>query len=80
MAKDRLNLTVERAVIERARRYSERHGTSISRLVSGFLANLPAEEPADAELTPAVRRLVGIGSGEADREAYRRHLREKHGG
>jgi hypothetical protein len=33
MAKPSLNLSLDESVIERARRYSERHDTSISRLV-----------------------------------------------
>lgn len=78
MSKDRLNLTVDREAIERARRYSERHDTSISRLVNDFLSALPLEA-AEEELTPRVRRLMGVASGEADREAYRRHLVEKYG-
>lgn len=82
MSKDRLNLTVDRAAIERARRYSERHGTSISQLVSDFLSSLPLDpgQDGDPTLTPRVRRLVGIGAGDADRESYRRHLLEKYGG
>lgn len=80
MPKKRLNITVEPDVFERARRYSDRHGTSISRLVSEFLAKLPeAEDVGRAELPPTVRRLLGVAKGAADREDYRKHLIEKHG-
>lgn len=34
---------------------------------------------AQAELTPTVRRLLGIASGEVDREDYHRYLMEKYG-
>lgn len=79
MAKERINLLLDRDAIERARRYSERHETSISALVSGFLARLPeVESAAESELTPTVRRLLGAASGGPDREEYRRHLLEKH--
>lgn len=79
MSKQRLNLTVDPEVIERARRYSRRHETSISRLVGDFLSSLPGEEPVgDDDLTPTVRRLVGVARGGPDREDYRRHLLEKH--
>lgn len=79
MPKDRLNLTVDRAAIERARRFSDRHNTSISRLVNDFLSSLPLDpELADEDLSPSVRRLLGIASGDADRDAYRRHLLEKY--
>lgn len=79
MAKESLNLSVERASIERARRYSELHGTSISRLVDQFLGALPLGEPADGDLPPIVRRLAGILREDVTMEDYRRHLEEKHG-
>jgi hypothetical protein len=79
MTKQRLNITVDPAVIERARRYTERHNTSISRLVTEFLARLPAEEALEETLTPTVRRLLGVAKGAGDREDYRRHLVEKYG-
>ena len=80
MAKKRLNITIDAAVVERARRYSRRHNTSISGLVGEFLAQLPVEGgPNDVNLTPAVRRLLGIAEGGPDREDYRDHLLEKYG-
>ena len=38
-----------------------------------------AEEPWDAALTPAVRRLLAAGAGPADEEDYREDLMEKYG-
>lgn len=79
MPKQRLNLTIDPGVIERARRYSERHHTSISHLVGQFLASLPGDEPHSVEdLTPTVRRLLGVAKGGPDRDDYRKHLLEKH--
>ena len=81
MPKKRLNITVEPEVFERARRYADRHGTSISSLVGEFLIRLPEIEAAgDEGLPPTVRRLLGVATGARDREDYRRHLIEKHGG
>jgi hypothetical protein len=79
--KERINLLLERVAIERARRYSELHGTSISSIVSEFLAGLPTDDDRviDRDLTPTVRRLLGIGSPELDRGDYRDHLAKKHG-
>ncbi len=80
MPKKRLNITVDADVVERARRYTRRHNTSISGIVGEFLAHLPeggGDEPA--ELSPTVKRLVGIAAGGPDREDYRRHLLEKYG-
>jgi hypothetical protein len=79
MSKRSLNLSVEPSSIERAQRYSRRHGVSISKLVDDFLSHLPMDEEALASLTPDVRALIGIGAGEAGRESYRRHLLEKYG-
>jgi len=78
MAKKRLNITLDHNAAERARRYSQRHNTSISRLVGEFLSQLPDEE-TDRELTPTVSRLLGVAKGGPDREQYRRHLLDKYG-
>jgi hypothetical protein len=75
----RLNITVDPAVIERARRYTQQHNTTISRLVTGFLAQPPVEDDSEGPLTPTVQRLLGVAEGERDREDYRRHLVEKYG-
>ena len=81
MTKKRLNITLEPEVIERARRYCQRHDTSISQLVGGFLSTLATPKPAgeEADLPPAVQRLHGIAKGGPDQEDYRRHLLEKYG-
>jgi hypothetical protein len=79
MSKQRLNITVDPEVVDRARRYTERHNTSISRLVTEFLSQLPSDDDFGNELTPTVKRLLGIAKGGPDREEYRRHLIEKYG-
>ena len=80
MPKKRLNITVDAAVLERARRYTRRHKTSISSLVGEFLAHLPdGGATGFRELTPTVKRLLGVAAGGPGREDYRRHLLEKYG-
>lgn len=76
MAKTKLTLTIERDVIERARRFSERNDTSISALVTRFLEGL---EPAagDAGYSPIVSSLIGIAKG-ADEGDYHRYLEQKY--
>jgi hypothetical protein len=77
--KDRINLLIDHDAVERARRYSARHGTSISRIVSDFLASLPLEEEREiAQLSPTVRRLIGVACG-TDVDVYRAYLSEKYG-
>lgn len=77
------NLTLDPEAITRGERFSRRHGVSLSQLVSRLLRALPGEDDAFdlAELTPVVRRLYGVAEGAAaNREEYRKHLRQKFGG
>jgi hypothetical protein len=75
-SKKKLTLSVDERVIERARRYSIRHNTSISQLVTRFLSQLDA--PSDSRLAPWVQRLRGVLPSDTSVEDYRRHLDEKH--
>jgi hypothetical protein len=75
-SKKKLTLSVDERVIERARRYSSRHNTSISQLVTDYLNQLDA--PSEANLAPWVQRLRGILPSEISVDDYRRHLEEKH--
>lgn len=77
MSRKKLTLSVDEQVIERARRYSRRHNTSISQLVSNYLAQLGGGE-GDEPYSPVVRRLIGVLPSDVDAEQYRRHLEEKH--
>lgn len=78
MARVTKNLSLDPRAVERGERYSERHATSLSQLVSDLLLRLPLEE-ADEELPPVVRRLLGVAAGGGGRDDYRRHLEEKYG-
>ena len=75
-SKKKLTLSVDERVIERARRYSDRHNTSISQLVTTYLSQLDA--PSESKLAPWVRRLRGILPSDTSVDDYRRHLEEKH--
>jgi hypothetical protein len=74
------NLLLEPDAIARGERYSQLHGTNLSRLVSDFLRALPLEKPS-TPLSPAVQRLRGVAAGsKVDRATYREHLAHKYGG
>lgn len=73
MPKKRLNIPLDHDAAERARRYTQRHNTSISRLVGEFLSQLPREE-TDRELTPTVSRLLGVAKGGRRAEIARPQL------
>jgi len=76
MASTKLTLLIDKSAAVRAKRYSKRHRTSVSRLVSHVLAGLP--DDAEVELTPGVRRLVGLLPKTASTEEHRLHLRRKY--
>ena len=76
MAFTKLTLLIDKSAAARAKRYSKRHHTSVSRLVSHMLAKLPNDE--DAGLTPGVRRLLGLLPKTASVEEHRGHLRHKY--
>lgn len=74
MPKKKLTLSVDEAVVERAKRFSRRNQTTVSRLVTDFLASLETE----AGSTPVVTRLRGILPPTVTRDEYRDHLETKH--
>ncbi len=71
----KLTLLVEKEIVEHAKRYSEKHGTSLSRLVSQALARLPTDAPA---LSPVVSRLVGLLPRTKTSDEHQTYLRKKH--
>jgi hypothetical protein len=72
MSAHKLTLTVDPVVVAAAKRYAAAHGTSLSRLVEGFLAALAADPSA-----PVLARLRGaLTSGSLD--DHRDHLADKH--
>ena len=85
----KLILRLERALIEASKRYAEARGTSLSKLVAGYLGALTSsnESPVDddwsADLSPITRQLIGLarpGAGAVDYEeaVYHRYLEDKH--
>lgn len=75
MSATKLTLLVDKEIVEHAKRYSEQHGTSLSRLVSQALAHLPTDGPT---LSPAVSRLVGLLPANISIEEHRAYLSKKH--
>jgi|SRR5665213_3128410 len=72
----KLTLSLDPAVIARAKRYAKQRGVSVSAMVETYLAAV--SQPADAAKAPQVRRrLQGILKG-ADPADYRRHLERKY--
>lgn len=78
-SRKKLTLSVDERIIERAHRYSKRHNTSISHLVSNYLARL-AESQTRRRESPTVKRLIGILPSDVSVEEYRRHIEDKYSG
>ena len=74
----KLTLSVDEQVIELAHRYSQRHNTSISQLVSTYLAHLAETEPHQP-YSPTVRRLIGILPPDVSLAEHQEYLEAKHG-
>jgi hypothetical protein len=55
----KLTLTVEKAIIERAKSYAKNTGRSLSEIIENYLATI-TKENADKELSPKLNRLVGV--------------------
>jgi hypothetical protein len=75
----KLTLSVDEAVVERAKEFARRRGTSVSALVERYLDALAQPGGDSATLPPVTARLVGLLRGaKVDRETYRRYLDEKY--
>jgi len=55
----KLTLTVEKAIIERAKSYAKNTGRSLSEIIENYLATI-TKENVDKELSPKLNRLVGV--------------------
>lgn len=77
MARIKKSLSLDAKAVERGERYAELHSTSLSRLVSDFLSQLPLTE-GEPELTPTVRRLLGVAKGGPDKSDYHDYLFRKY--
>ena len=72
----KLTLSVDAAVVSRAKRYAKQHRVSVSRMVEAYLASI-SEQPSPADLPPLLASLKGTLK-KANTGAYRRHLAGKY--
>jgi antitoxin component of RelBE/YafQ-DinJ toxin-antitoxin module len=73
----KLTLSVDDAVISRAKRYAKKRGVSISKMVEAYLAAVAEPSthiPADAPVLRSVRGVLN----KADVKDYKRHLAAKY--
>ncbi len=77
----KLTLKLDEAVIEKAKVYAERRGTSLSRIVEGYFAGLTQEEQAETRPSGVVGELAGLLAGlqiEDEKEGYAEYLTKKY--
>ena len=80
----KLTLRLDEDLIQKAKRYSDASGKSLSKLVADYFALIETARGGGGEaLPPKVRSLLGAlapasGGRSADEREYRRHLEEKH--
>jgi hypothetical protein len=73
----KLTLSVDDAVVSRAKRYAKARGTSISKMVESYLAAVAEPSPRSTADTPILRSMRGILK-KADVKDYKRYLEAKY--
>ena len=73
----KLTLSVDEAVVNRAKRYAKARGTSISKLVETYLSSV--SEPASSRTanTPVLRSVRGLLKS-ADVKDYKQYIEKKY--
>ncbi|SHI83350.1 hypothetical protein SAMN05443429_10567 [Cruoricaptor ignavus] len=85
MHSEELTLTMDAAVIRRARKYASAHNTDLSKLVENYLTNLDSEDVSEIPLSPQVQKILsgksipGNLSDEELKEMYYDYQEKKHG-
>jgi hypothetical protein len=57
--KTRLTLTIDKRIIESAKKYSKKSGVSLSCLIENYLKALVTKEHIDDNFSPRVKELMG---------------------
>jgi len=73
----KLTLSVNEKVVNRAKRYAAKRGTSISRIVEDYLDLVTISPGPAAKDPPVLAMLKGAGKG-TDSKDYGRHLARKY--
>lgn len=56
----KLTLTIEKSVIDKAKRYAKQQGRSLSNMIENYLKSITTEEMIDGiEITPTVKSISG---------------------
>jgi hypothetical protein len=77
----KLTLKLDEEVIEKAKAYAERRGTSLSRIVEGYFAGLTQKQQSVRRPPGVVGELAGLLTGlqiEDEKEGYAEYLTKKY--
>jgi hypothetical protein len=78
----KLTLSLDQAIIEKAKEYAKTHNTSLSKLIESYLGTLTNKSPEDREdITPLVESLSGVINLPADfdeKQGYSDYLSDKY--
>jgi len=76
---EKLTLRLDRALVEKAKRYGRAHGKSVSRLVADYFALLEEDEQAGERLPLLTATLRGaLESHQVSEDDHRAHLQQKY--
>lgn len=79
----KLTLKLNKKVIDRAKRYAEKQGNSLSRIIENYLESITEKKEKDEaiEITPFVKNLMTgtrVSENVDERKAYREYVTEKY--
>ncbi|MRT15383.1 hypothetical protein F3C99_00240 [Vitellibacter sp. q18] len=77
----KLTLSLNKSIIENAKRYAKTNNISLSKLIESYLASLTKRTNNEPEITPLVKSLSGVielPSKFDEKEAYSEYLMEKY--
>ncbi len=59
----KLTLSLNQKIIERAKKYAKRNGTSLSKMIESYFQSITNTQPeeTDIRITPLVESLCGVG-------------------
>jgi formiminotetrahydrofolate cyclodeaminase len=77
----KLTLTVEKSVIERAKRYAAQSGRSLSQIIEGYLVKITNEKDSNEDISPKLKKIVGAVKLPKDfdeKKELRKYFEKKH--
>ena len=79
----KLTLSLDKKIIDQAKRYARRKNTSLSRLIENYLGKVTSADKEDADISPLVKSLSGIvhlSAGADSKKSYTDYLSKKYKG